>query len=55
MAPQRRGSIRLSENGALITLFAKRDLSTLLHEGGHLFLESPRRTTNSSPAASRRI
>ena len=34
-----RGSIRLSDGSAVISLFAKRDLSTVLHEAGHLFLD----------------
>lgn len=32
----------LSDNKAMITLFEGRDLSTLLHEGGHLWLEELR-------------
>jgi len=38
-APERRGSIQFSNGQAIIKLFAKRDLSTLLHETGHLWLE----------------
>ncbi|MFN3856533.1 MAG: hypothetical protein ACK4RV_02205 [Caulobacter sp.] len=34
-----RGDITFSDDGALIRLFEGRDLSTLLHEGGHLWLE----------------
>lgn len=33
-----RGSISFAENGAIIRLFQGRDLSTLIHESGHLFL-----------------
>ncbi len=34
-----RGSIRLSDGQQLIRLFAKRDMSTLLHEAGHGWLD----------------
>lgn len=34
-----RGSIRLAEGRAIITLFGQRNLSTLLHEMGHLWLD----------------
>ena len=34
-----RGSIRLRDGSAVISLFAKRDLSTFLHEGAHLFVD----------------
>jgi hypothetical protein len=33
-----RGSITFAENGAIIRLFQGRDLSTLIHESGHLWL-----------------
>lgn len=33
-----RGSISFAENGAIIRLFQGRDLSTLIHESGHLWL-----------------
>lgn len=38
LAQERKGSIRFTEGGAIISLFEKADLSTLAHEGGHLFL-----------------
>lgn len=34
-----RGSVTFSPEGAVIRLFQGRDLSTLLHEGGHVWLE----------------
>ena len=34
-----RGSITFTDGRMLIRLFEKADLSTVLHEGGHLFLE----------------
>lgn len=34
------GSITFSRAGAVITLFRSRDLSTFLHEGGHLWVEN---------------
>lgn len=37
-----RGSIRFQDGRSIISLFRGRDLSTLLHEGGHLFLEEMR-------------
>lgn len=37
-----RGSIRFQDGRTIISLFRRRDLSTLLHEGGHLFLEEMR-------------
>lgn len=37
-----RGSIRFQDGSSIISLFRGRDLSTLLHEGGHLFLEEMR-------------
>jgi len=39
-----RGEIAFSDTGAVIRLFAAADLSTFLHESGHLFLEIMRRT-----------
>ena len=39
MVGQARGRIDFGEAGSIIRLFAKRDLSTLLHESGHQFLD----------------
>ena len=39
----RRGSIRLEEGRSIISLFKDSDLSTILHEGGHQWLEEFRR------------
>lgn len=41
-APDARGSIRFEAGRSIITLFRQRDLSTLLHETGHLWLEELR-------------
>lgn len=41
----------LADNRAMITLFEGRDLSTLLHEGGHLWLEELRADARSGRAA----
>ncbi|WP_284945347.1 hypothetical protein [Acidisoma cladoniae] len=38
-ASQYRGSIQFQDGRTIINLFAKRDLSTLLHETGHLWLD----------------
>ncbi len=38
-----RGSIRLGQGSAVVKLFAQRDLSTFLHEAGHLFLSEMER------------
>tara|TARA_B100000073_G_scaffold347991_2_gene364423 strand:+ start:15091 stop:23652 length:8562 start_codon:yes stop_codon:yes gene_type:complete len=37
---EKRGSIKFSDNTATITLTEKADLSTFLHESGHMFLET---------------
>lgn len=42
-AGQYRGAIRFGDGRTIISLFAKRDLSTLLHETGHLWLEEMQR------------
>lgn len=48
--PVRRGSITLQDGRAVIRLFAKRDLSTLLHESGHLWLDELTRDAGRSDA-----
>ncbi|MEZ5845888.1 MAG: hypothetical protein R3C70_03955 [Geminicoccaceae bacterium] len=49
-----RGSITFAEVRTLIRLFEKADLLTMLHEGGHLFLEVMR-TGACRPAVHRRF
>lgn len=46
-----RGRVSFSQNRTLITLFGQRDLSTLLHEGGHIWLEELRFDAQSSEQA----
>jgi hypothetical protein len=49
-APEYRGAIRFVDGRTIISLFAKRDLSTLLHETGHLWLEELQRDAASEAA-----
>ena len=49
-----RGSITFSDGRTLIQLFAGRDLSTFLHETGHLWLEELR-ADSSNPMAPQRV
>jgi hypothetical protein len=49
-APTNRGSIRLGDGQAIISLFRARNLSTLLHESGHLFLDELTRDAQSPDA-----
>jgi hypothetical protein len=46
---ENRGAIQFDGNKALISLFDQADMSTLLHEAGHFFLNTLRATATSSP------
>lgn len=48
---ENRGSIQFTPKGeSIITLFEKRDLSTLLHEAGHFFLETQKAIATAADA-----
>lgn len=46
---ENKGSIRFGEDKATVTLFQTADMSTLLHESGHFFLETMKRVKDTSP------
>jgi hypothetical protein len=48
-APNKRGQIQFTDQGALITLLENADLSTALHELGHYFFESYKTLAEESP------